>query len=124
MWTLSGFVDEISPDFTEQCRVTSGLGLTYVELRSAWNVNILDLKPEQLNRMKDTLTAHDLRGPSIGAPIRRVHSDEVFPPHLDRMRHAAEVAHFFDAPYVRIFSFFLRPDANPAEHREEVIDRM
>jgi hypothetical protein len=35
MWTLSGFVDEISADFTEQCRVASGLGLTYVELRSA-----------------------------------------------------------------------------------------
>ena len=44
MWTLSGFVDEISPDFTEQCRVAAGLGLKYVELRSAWDVNILDLE--------------------------------------------------------------------------------
>ena len=32
MWTLSDFVDEISPDFTEQCQVASGLGLTLVEL--------------------------------------------------------------------------------------------
>jgi sugar phosphate isomerase/epimerase len=40
------------------------------------------------------------------------------------MRHAVDVARFFDAPYVRIFSFFLRPDANPADHRDEVIDRM
>jgi sugar phosphate isomerase/epimerase len=124
MWTLSGFIDEISPDFTEQCRVAAGLGLKYAEVRSAWEVNILDLDSEQLGVMKKTLAAHDLEVSSIGSPIGKIFIDEDFPPHLERMRHAAEVAHFFDAPYVRIFSFFLRPDADPAEHRDEVIDRM
>jgi sugar phosphate isomerase/epimerase len=124
MWTVSGFVDEISSDFTEQCRVASSLGLTYVELRSAWEVNILDLKPEQLTVMKETLADHGLQVSSIGSPIGKIFIDEPFPPHLDRMRHAAEVAHFFDAPYVRIFSFFLRPGADPADHRDEVIRRM
>ena len=124
MWTLSGFIDEISPDFTEQCRVASDLGLTYAEVRSAWGVNILDLKPAQLGAMKDTLADHELQVSSIGSPIGKIFIDEDFTPHLERMRHAAEVAHLFDAPYVRIFSFFLRPGANPADHREEVIDRM
>ena len=124
MWTLSGFVDEISSDFTEQCRVAAELGLTHVELRSAWDVNILDLKPAQLTAMKDTLAGHDLRVSSIGSPIGKVFIDEDFPSHLARMRHAAEVAHVFAAPYVRIFSFFLRPGADPAAHRDEVIDRM
>lgn len=124
MWTLSGFVDEISSDFTEQCRVAADLGLTHVELRSAWDVNILDLEPGQLTVMKDTLAAHDLRVSSIGSPIGKVFIDEDFPSHLARMRHAAEVAHVFEAPYVRIFSFFLRPGADPAAHRDEVVDRM
>jgi sugar phosphate isomerase/epimerase len=124
MWTLSGFVDEISSDFTEQCRVAADLGLKYVELRSAWDVNILDLKPEQLAAMKETLASHDLRVSSIGSPIGKIAIDEPFPPHLDRMRHAADVAHLFDAPYIRIFSFFLRPGADPAQHRGEVIQRM
>jgi sugar phosphate isomerase/epimerase len=124
MWTLSGFVDEISPDFTEQCRVAADLGLRYTELRSAWDVNILDLKPEQLTVMKETLAGHDLQVSSIGSPIGKIFIDEAFAPHLDRMRHAADVAHFFDAPYIRIFSFFLRPGADPADHRDEVIDRM
>jgi len=124
MWTLSGFVDEISSDFTEQCRVASGLGLKHVELRSAWGVNILDLKPEQLTVMKETLAEHDLRVSSIGSPIGKIFIDEDFPPHLERMRHAADVAHEFGAPYIRIFSFFLRPGADPAAHRTEVIDRM
>jgi sugar phosphate isomerase/epimerase len=124
MWTLSGFVDEISSDFTEQCRVASGLGLRYVELRSAWDVNILDLKPDQLTVMLQTLAEHDLEVSSIGSPIGKIFIDEPFPPHLQRMRHAAEVAHLFGAPYIRIFSFFLRPGADPADHRDEVIDRM
>ena len=124
MWTLSGFIDEISTDFTEQCKVAAGLGLKYAELRSAWDVNILDLSPDQLGVMKKTLAAYDLQVSSIGSPIGKIFIDEEFPPHLERMRHAAEVAHFFDAPYVRIFSFFLRPGADPADHRDEVIDRM
>jgi sugar phosphate isomerase/epimerase len=124
MWTLSGFIDEIAPDFTEQCKVASGLGLKYAEVRSAWNINILDLKPEQLTEVKETLADHGLAVSSIGSPIGKIYIDEEFGPHLDRMKHAADVAHQLSAPYIRIFSFFLRPGANPADHRGEVIERM
>lgn len=124
MWTLSGFIDEISPDFTEQCRTAADLGLRYVELRSAWGVNILDLDPGRLGDMRRTLAAYDLEVSSIGSPIGKIFIDEDFAPHLDRMRHAADVAHLFAAPYIRIFSFFLRPGSDPAGHRDEVIDRM
>jgi sugar phosphate isomerase/epimerase len=124
MWTLSGFIDEISPDFTEQCRIANDLGLRYAELRSAWEVNILDLEPARLEVMKKTLSSYDLEVSSIGSPIGKIFIDEEFGPHLERMRHAAEVAHFFGAPYIRIFSFFLRPGSDPAGHRDEVIDRM
>ena len=60
MWTLSGFVDEISDDFTEQCQVASGLGLRYVEVRSAWGTNILDLDSDQLDLVQETLDAYGL----------------------------------------------------------------
>jgi sugar phosphate isomerase/epimerase len=124
MWTLSGFIDEISPDFTQQCEVAAGLGLKYAEVRSAWNVNILDLDPARLDVMKQTLAAYGLQVSSIGSPIGKIFIDEDFPPHLERMRHAVEVAQFFGAPYIRIFSFFMRPGADPVAHRDEVIDRM
>ncbi|GIM94696.1 sugar phosphate isomerase/epimerase family protein [Paractinoplanes toevensis] len=124
MWTLSGFADEISPDLTEQCEVASSLGLKYIEVRSAWDVNILDLSPVQLAEMKKTLSAYGLKVSSIGSPIGKIFIDEDFAPHLERMRHAAEVAAELDAPYIRIFSFFLRPGDDPAAHRAEVIDRM
>jgi sugar phosphate isomerase/epimerase len=124
MWTLSGFSDEISPDFTEQCEVAAGLGLKYLEVRSAWDVNILDLSADQLSTIQKTLSTYGLKVSSIGSPIGKIFIDEDFAPHLARMRHAAEVAKLLDAPYIRIFSFFLRPGADPAEHRSEVIERM
>ena len=51
MWTLSGFADEIDDDFTTQCEVAAGLGIKYLEVRSAWGTNILDLSDEQLDEL-------------------------------------------------------------------------
>jgi sugar phosphate isomerase/epimerase len=124
MWTLSGFADEIDADFSTQCEVASGLGLRFLEIRSAWGVNILDLDGTQLDTMKQTLASHELRVSSIGSPIGKIFIDEDFDPHLERMRHAAEVARLLEAPYIRIFSFFLRPGAHPDDHRDEVLHRM
>ena len=124
MWTLSGFVDEISDDFGEQCAVAAGLGLRYVEVRSAWGVNILDLDEKQLSSLQQTMAEHGLSVSSIGSPIGKIFLDEDFGPHLDRMRHAADVARLLGAPYIRVFSFFLRPDSDPADHRDEVLRRM
>ena len=124
MWTLSGFSDEISPDFTEQCEVASGLGLKYLEVRSAWDVNILDLSPDQLDTVQKTLSAYGLKVSSIGSPIGKIPVVDDFAPHLERMRHAAEVAQLLGAPYIRVFSFFIPAGDDPAAHRDEVIDRM
>ena len=124
MWTISGFADEIADDFTTQCEVASGLGLKFLEVRSAWGVNILKLDDAQLDTMKQTLASYGLLVSSIGSPIGKIFIDEPFEPHLERMRHAGKIAQFFDAPYVRIFSFFIRPGSNPDDHRDEVLRRM
>jgi sugar phosphate isomerase/epimerase len=124
MWTLSGFSDEISPDFEAQCALVSELELKYLEFRSAWNVNILDLSQAQLATAKEILSAHGLGVSSIGSPIGKISIEDDFEPHLDRMRHATEVARFFDAPYIRIFSFFIPAGADPDSYRDEVLRRM
>jgi sugar phosphate isomerase/epimerase len=124
MWTLSGFSDEISPEFDTQCGLVAELGLKYLEFRSAWDLNILDLDDAQLATAKKTLAVHALAVSSIGSPIGKIGIDEDFEPHLDRMRHAADVARYFEAPYVRIFSFFIPPGADPDDHRDQVLRRM
>lgn len=124
MWTLSGFSDEISPDFAEQCALVAELGLTHLELRSAWGTNVLDLDAEQLARASALLAEHRLAVSSIGSPIGKIGIGDDFGPHLERARHAVEVAHHFRAPYVRIFSFFVPAGVDPDSVRDEVLTRM
>ena len=124
MWTLSGFIDEISDDFSLQCKVASGLGLRYVEVRSAWGTNILDLDTDQLSKLRETLAEYGLKVSSIGSPIGKISIDDEFPLHLERMRHAVEVAKTLEAPYIRIFSFFIPEGTDPDSRRDEVLSRM
>jgi sugar phosphate isomerase/epimerase len=124
MWTLSGFIDEISDDFSEQCKVAADLGLRYVEVRSAWGTNILDLDDIQLATVRETLAEHGLKASSIGSPIGKISVDDEFPPHLERMRHAVEVAKTLEAPYIRLFSFFIPEGTGPDSWRDEVLARM
>ena len=124
MWTLSGFIDEISDDFSEQCKVAAGLGLRYVEVRSAWGTNILDLDDAQLSTVRETLAEHGLKVSGIGSPIGKISIDDEFPPHLERMRHAVEVAKTLEAPYIRLFSFFIPDGSDPGSWRDEVLSRM
>lgn len=124
MWTLSGFSDEIDDDFATQCEVVKGLGLSYIEIRSAWGTNILDLDADQLATVQRLLAEHDLQVSSIGSPIGKIAITDDFGPHLERMKHATDVARQLQAPYLRLFSFFMPEGGDPDDHRDEVITRM
>ena len=124
MWTLTGFADEISDDFGEQLSLLQELGVTHLEFRSAWGTNILLLSPDQLERAKQMLDQAGIKVSSIGSPIGKILVDEDFDEHLEAMRHAVEVAKFFGAPYIRLFSFFIPEGSDPDSHRDEVLRRM
>ena len=124
MWTLSGFADEIDPDFETQCAHVAGLGLTAIELRSAWGVNSLLLDDDQRAEAKRILAEHGLTVSSIGSPVGKIRITEDFEPHLDWMRRALDVAAYFGAPYIRMFSFFIDEGDDPDRHRDEVLRRM
>jgi len=124
MWRLSGFADEISPDFTEQCTLLRTLGMRHLELRSAWEVNVLDLDDAQLQTVRDTLAQHQITVSSIGSPIGKIYLDEHFDAHRARMQRAAHVARLLGVRQIRVFSFFQRPGADPAHCRDAVLRRL
>lgn len=124
MWTLSGFADEISPDLDTQCAVLRDLGIGQIEVRSAWNTNVLDLSDDQLATVVDTLHANGLATSSIGSPIGKIDIDGDFGAHLKRFDRALAVAEALQTRYIRIFSFYLPDGSDPRRHRDEVIRRM
>lgn len=124
MWQLSGFIDEISSDLGEQLDLVKALGLTSVELRSVWDTNLLDLDAAQLQRVRRELATAGVRVSSIGSPIGKIPITDDNEPHLERMRHALDVAQFFDAPFIRVFSYFMPAGDSPDDYRDEVVSRM
>ena len=67
--TLSGFADEISPDFDEQLAVLAAESISHLELRSVWSTNVADLDDVQLASLRRQLDESGVRVSAIGSPI-------------------------------------------------------
>jgi sugar phosphate isomerase/epimerase len=124
MWTLTGFADEISPDVDEQLQTLAGEEMRWLELRGAWGKNVLDLSDEELATFKTAIDEAGVHVSSIGSPVGKIPIVDPFPPHLARFERALEVARFLDAPFVRVFSFFIPPGDDPQTFASEVIARL
>jgi 3-dehydroshikimate dehydratase len=124
VWTLTGFADEISPDLGEQLDTLAHESIRYLELRSVWNTNVLDLTDEQLQSVRSNAFERGVGISCIGSPIGKVPITDPFGPHLKRFRRALQVAGVMETPYVRVFSFFMPEGESPNVYREEVLQRM
>jgi len=121
---LTGFADEISPELDEQLETLAEESISYMELRSVWNTNVLDLTDEELDRIRSRIAERGIRISSIGSPIGKVPVTDPFGPHLERFRRALHAGDVMEASYIRVFSFFIPEGQEPAKYREEVLERM
>lgn len=124
MAVLSAFADEVTNDFAGQISYLVAQQLRFIEIRFVNKNNVMNLSDAELREVKNMLDDNGIGVSAIGSPIGKVKIDLPFQPHLDKFKHAVELAEFFHAPFIRIFSYY------PAEHqlvendREEVLERM
>jgi sugar phosphate isomerase/epimerase len=125
MLNLSAFADEISPDLDEQIRVCRDCFVTHIELRGVNHLNVLDFPPPLRAEIRSKLSAANMGVISIASPIGKVPIDSDWPTHFDRFKHAVDLAEFFSAPTIRLFSYY-PPAAGGSvlAHRDEVLRRM
>ncbi len=124
MFHLSGFADEVSADIDEQLDFFQSRGIQSIDLRSAGEKNVLDLEQNERATIKRALDSRSMRVSSIGSPIGKVLITEPFGPHLERYRRALEMALFFGAPFLRIFSFYIPEGESPSDYRDRVLERL
>jgi sugar phosphate isomerase/epimerase len=124
MFILSAFADEIDPDPQKQIDVLKQCGIRHIELRSILKTNVLDLRTLQIAELKSLLDREGFKLSAIGSPIGKINVDQPFAPHLERFRHALELCKIFDAPNMRIFSYYPPDRGNIADHRDTVMERM
>lgn len=121
---ISAFADEIAQDPIEQVEILTRHGIKSIEFRAILGTNVLDLSDAQHDDFRALLESRGFGLSAIGSPIGKIRITESFAEHLDRFDRAMHLAEFYRAPRIRVFSFYIPPDHDPAAHRAEVIDRM
>jgi sugar phosphate isomerase/epimerase len=128
MLRLAAFADEIAPALDIQFEHCLSNGVRAIELRGVDNINVLDFDDTLLARIKAALAARGMTIACIGSPIGKIRIDEPFAPHFERFKHAVALAEFFNAPFVRIFSYYPAQGETQRDlitkHRDEVMRRM
>jgi sugar phosphate isomerase/epimerase len=123
MLKLAAFADEISPELDEQVRVCRENSVTHFELRGVYGKNVLDFDRALRNEIKAKLDGNGVGVISIGSPIGKVKITDDWNAHFDRFKIAVELAQFFGAPLVRVFSYYPDDRGEILNYRDEVLRR-
>jgi len=124
MIRISAFADEISQDPVEQVDILTSHGIKAIEFRAIHGTNVLDLTDAQHAEFRDLLNSRGFQLSAIGSPIGKIRITDSFDEHLQRFDRAMELADFYQAPRIRVFSFYMPPGDDPASHHDEVMRRI
>jgi sugar phosphate isomerase/epimerase len=120
---LSAFGDEIDDDLTRQLEVLASEGITALELRSAWGINVLDFSSDQLRQIRELLHERGFQISALGAPIGKSALSEPRAFEQERLERAIATAEYLDTRLIRIFSYYVPPEKLD-DARSEVIERL
>jgi 3-dehydroshikimate dehydratase len=124
MAKLSAFADEVTDNFTEQVKYLAAERVGFIEPRFINKKNIMDLTKNELKEAKKIIQDHGLKVSAIGSPIGKVRLNEPFGPHLDKFKHAIDLAVFFETPFIRMFSYYAPEGKNIDDYRDPVMERL
>ena len=124
MAKLSAFADEVTESFRGQVEYLASEKVGYIEPRFIDKKNIMDLSQAELKEARQMLRDHGIKVSAIGSPIGKVKLDEPFEPHLDKFKHAVDLAQFFETPFIRMFSYYAPEGEDIDGYRDQVLERM
>lgn len=103
---IACFADEISPVFSDQLRVMAELGIRWMDLRSCWDLGVLQLNNHQIRDIRDLAGDKGIRVSCVSTPIGKETIENPAETAVTQLHRAAEIAHFCDSRYIRIFSYY------------------
>lgn len=122
--TITGFADEIDQDLETQIASMQKLGISHIEMRGVDGDNLIFHSDEKVRQIKKTLEDNDMSLSALGTPIGKISITDDFAPHFDQFKRAVEIARIMDTPNIRMFSFYLPENSNPADYETAVVDRL
>lgn len=121
---LSAFADEGGKSLIEQIKALKDNGLTHIEPRGIDGVNISDYTSDMAKEMKKVLDDNGIGVSSIGSPFGKIGIRDDFQPHFDKFKQTVENACILGTENIRMFSFFIKDEADYAVCRDEVMERL
>lgn len=102
---LSGFADEISPDLSVQVETLKRLGVGGLDVRGVGGKNVLDLTPEELDRIVEACRDNGLWVECVGSPVNKViFTQDSAKEETDKLERAIKAARRLGVRKVRIFT--------------------
>ncbi len=122
-FTLAFITDEFCQDFERAVAIAVELGYPAVEVRTAWDTNVVDLEDAQIRRLREIAGRAGVKILSIASPVFKCthpdggaidqrfeqdafHSRHQFADQPRILERSIEVALALGAPIVRVFTFW------------------
>ncbi len=119
------FADEAGAQVDHQIEAMQRNGLQGLEIRGVDGENVSVISLEKAKEVRRKMDDVGLVTWSIGSPIGKIGiKSGDFEQHLEKFRHTLEVAHVLGAENLRLFSFYIPAEKDPADYKNEVIDRL
>ncbi len=123
-YNVSAFIDEYSDDLTTQCSALRKYEIKYAELRHCNGKNVSEFCERDKSEIKRAFDEFDIKVSSIGSPIGKIAIDGNIEEHLSLAERIFDTANYFNAPYVRVFSFYIPPGRKPEDFRNRITDAL
>ena len=119
---VSAFADEIGDALELQLEVLAANGVGNIELRGVWAKPVLELSVAEVRRVKEAARQAGIGFSAVGSPIGKFPVAGDFAEERERMRRALDYAALLEAPFVRIFSYYIPAGEDAANYRGQVLD--
>jgi sugar phosphate isomerase/epimerase len=120
---ISACSDEISQDLATALDVLARADIDHVDLRGVWGCNVTDLDDQQARQAQSLLARGRFSVTAVSTPVGKTKITADFAAEEARFRRALELAHLFNAPYIRVFSFYAA-EGEATQHRPEALRRL
>ncbi|MFI3325655.1 MAG: sugar phosphate isomerase/epimerase family protein [Clostridia bacterium] len=120
---ISGFADEINPDFSVQLEFLNKLNVNYMEIRGVNGKNIASLSLDEVKEIKKQLDEAGVKISSVGSPIGKADLDK-HEEDFEKFKHVVEIAKILETKYIRMFSFFIPEGKTKEDVQEEVLTHL